>query len=214
MTPRRATLLLTLVAALVVPAAAHADGDPASDVLLLRDAYLPYFPPPAKPEAQTLNRLLAQVRRAGYPMKVALIQSQGDLGAYPELFGHPANYAKLLQREIAFRVKHPHLLIVMPSGMAGRNLGPRAEQILRETRIDTGAKSTGLVRAAIAAVAKVATANGHRTAVPEIAGDEPAGASGGDSNTALYVVAAVIVVLGLALIATALVSRRGRRAPG
>jgi hypothetical protein len=146
-------------------------------------------------------------------MKVALIQSRGDLGAYPDLFGHAADYAKLLQREIAFRVKKPHLLIVMPSGLAGRNLGAGAA-VPAEIEVDRAKQSDGLVAAALEAVARIATANGHQTAVPEIKGDAQPDAGDGGSNTALYVVAAVIVVLGLALIAVSLVSRRARRPPG
>ena len=212
MTARRATALLSLVATLSIPAAARADGDPASDVLLFQDAYLPYFPAPGKPEAQTLTRLLKEVRRAGYPMKVALIESQGDLGAYPDLFGRPEDYAELLQREISFRVKRPHLLIVMPSGMAGRNLG-RGASVLSEVEIDRQAQSDGLVRAALEAVAEVASANGHPTAVPDIAADAQPEADDAP-HTALYVLAAVIVALGLALVVVALLSRRARRAPG
>ena len=44
MTPRRATALLAAAAVLLAPAAARADGDPASDVLLVQDAYLPVLP--------------------------------------------------------------------------------------------------------------------------------------------------------------------------
>jgi hypothetical protein len=211
---RRATTLISLVAALLAPAAAQADGDPASDVLLFQDAYLPYFPPPSKPEAQTLTRLLAQVRRAGYPMKVALIQTAGDLGAYPDMLGKPDDYAKLLSSEIAFRVKHPHLLIVMAEGgLAGRNLGKGAD-VVGDVRIDTAAQSDGLVRAALEAVAKVASANGHETAVPDIKANAQPATGGGTSHVALYVIAGVIVVLGLALIAVSLRIRSRRLRPG
>ena len=209
----RATALAALVAALLAPAAALADGDPASDVLLFQDAYLPYFPAPGKPEAQTLTRLLKRVRADGYPMKVALIQTRGDLGAYPDLLGRQADYARLLEREIRFRVRRPHLLVVMPGGLAGRNLGPRAPQILGAITVDRAARSDGLVRAALIAVAKLATANGHPTAVPEVAAARAPGTKGG-SHPALYVGAAVIDALGLALIGVSLVSRRARRPPG
>jgi hypothetical protein len=214
---RRATALLMAMTALVTVGAADlalADGDPASDVLLFQDAYLPYFPPPSKPEAQTLSRLLGQVRRDGYPMKVALIQSNGDLGAYPDLLGRPDDYAKLLESELAIRVKKPHLLIVMADGgLAGRNLGPDAERILDGIEIDTAAESDGLVRAALRAVAEIASANGHETAVPEIKANELPKAPDGPSHTALYVLSAVIAALGLALIALSFVIR-GRRTPG
>ena len=215
MTARRATALLSLLVALAGAAAARADGDPASDVLPFQDAYLPYFPSPGRPEAQTLNRLLAQVRRDGYPMKVALIGGAGDLGAYPELLGRPADYAKLLAGEIAFRVKRPHLLVVMArGGLAGRNLGP-GDAVLDDIEIDRAAQSDGLVRAAIEAVARVASANGHQTEVPEIKADPaPARGDDGPSHVALHVLAGVIVALGLALIAVSLRIRPARRRPG
>ena len=210
---RQATALLGVAAALLAPAAARADGDPASDVLLFQDAYLPYFPAPSKPEAETLTRLLAEVRSDGYPMKVAVINSIGDLGAYPDLFGRPADYAELLAGELSFRVRNPHLLIVMPDGMAGRNLGPEADDILGDVEIDAAAETDGLVRAAIQTVARVASANGHPTAVPEIAEDEEPSRDGGRSFLALYLVAGLLVALGLSLVALAL-RIRGRRPPG
>lgn len=207
MTPRRATALLTAIAVLLAPAAARADGDPASDVLLIQDAYLPYFPAPVKPLAQTLTRLLAQVRKAGYPMKVALIQSAGDLGAYPQMLGKPAPYANLLASEIVFKVKQPHLLVVMPDGFAGRNLGPEAAGLLAKITIDQSAKSDGLVRAALEAVARLATANGRPTQVPEVKTTAKQ-SGGGSSHTALYVVAGIIVLLGIALVAISVRSRK------
>jgi hypothetical protein len=195
------------MAVLLAPVAAHADGDPASDVLLVQDAYFPYFPRPSKPLSQTLERLLRELRREGYPMKVAMIETRGDLGAYPELFGKPAAYAKLLESEIVFRVKRPHLLVVMPAGLAGRHLGPEADAILAKVPIDAKAQSDGLVRAGLEAVARIATANGHPTQVPVVAASDRR-ADGGSGNTALYVVAAVIVALGIALIAVSVRTRR------
>jgi hypothetical protein len=146
-------------------------------------------------------------------MKVALIQSNGDLGAYPDLLGKPADYAKLLESELAVRFKKPHLLVVMgDGGLAGRNLGP-GETALAGIEVDTAAESDGLVRAALEAVAAVASANGHQTDVPEIkANERPAGPEG-PSHTGLYAISAAIAALGLALIGVALVMRR-RRAPG
>lgn len=200
-------VLLCLLAALAVPAGALADGDPASDVLLLQDAYLPYIPAPTKASSSTLTSLLREVKAKGYPMKVALIQSRGDLGAYPDRFGRPQPYAKLLASEIRFKVRRPHLLVVMPSGFGSLNLGPQANRVLGGIRIDQGAKSDGLVAAALEAVAGIATANGHPTKVPEV--KAPASASsGGSSHTLLYVLAGVIVALGIALIAVSVRARR------
>jgi hypothetical protein len=161
---RRAALLtLTLLA--LLPAAASADGDPASDVLLAQDAYYPYAPKASPQMTKALNGLLARVRTAGYPMKVALIQAPTDLGAYPNLFGDTQGYANLLAKEIAFN-SHPHLLVVMPSGFGGDNLGAKVDSALAGIKVDDAAKTDGLVQGALAAVARIATANGHQTPVP------------------------------------------------
>jgi hypothetical protein len=163
---RRAALALAVLA--LLPSAAAADGDPASDVLLAQDVYYPYAPKVSRPLTTALNTLLKRVRAGGYPMKVALIETPADLGAYPNLFGDEQRYANLLLPEISFNA-HPHLLVVMPSGFAGNNLGPKVDSALRGITIDQAAKSDGLAQAALAAVARIATANGHPTPVPAAA---------------------------------------------
>jgi hypothetical protein len=134
-------------------------------VLLAQDVYYPYAPKVSKPLTGALDALLARVRKAGYPVKVALIQTPADLGAYPNLFGDTQSYANLLAKEIAFN-SHPHLLIVMPSGFGGDNLGSKVDTALKGIKVDEAAKSDGLAQAALAAVARLATANGHPTPVP------------------------------------------------
>jgi hypothetical protein len=161
---RRAALLAVAVLALA-PAAALADGDPASDVLLAQDVYYPYAPKVSPRLTTALNTLAKRVRAAGYPMKVALIEAPSDLGAYPNLFGDTQSYANLLAKEIAFNSR-PHLLVVMPSGFAGDNLGAKVDSALNGVPIDQPAKSDGLAKAALAAVARIASSNGHPTPVP------------------------------------------------
>jgi hypothetical protein len=161
---RRAALLACVVLALLA-SAAWADGDPASDVLLAQDVYYPYAPKASPQLTKALNGLLKRVRSAGYPMKVALIQTPSDLGAYPNLFGDTQSYANLLAKEIAFN-SHPHLLVVMPTGFGGNNLGDNVDSALRGIKVDDAAKSDGLTQAALVAVARIASANGHRTPVP------------------------------------------------
>jgi len=158
-----AILLLTAVPL------ARADGDPASDVLLAQDVYYTYSPPVSSTLTKALNGLLARARAAGYPMKVALIASAGDLGAYPRLFGKPRRYAELLVSEIAFN-SSPHLLVVMPNGLAAENAGADIEGVLSGIRVETGAQSDGLAKAALVGVASIAQANGHPLAIPRIAG--------------------------------------------
>jgi hypothetical protein len=161
----RRAALIALAALSLLPAAASADGDPASDVLLAQDVYYPYAPKASPQMSKALNGLLVRVRRAGYPMKVALIQTPADLGAYPNLFGDTQSYANLLAKEIAFNSR-PHLLTVMPTGFGGDNLGANVDAALKGIKIDEAAKTDGLIQAALAAVARIATANGHQTPVP------------------------------------------------
>lgn len=164
----RRTALIALVLAALAPAAAFADGDPASDVLLAQDVYYPYAPKVSNPLKVALDGLAKRVRADGYPMKVALIEDPSDLGAYPNLFGDVQSYANLLSKEIAFNAR-PHLLVVMPTGFGGDNLGDKVDGALAGIKVDQEAKSDGLAQAALVAVAKLATANGHTTPVPAAA---------------------------------------------
>lgn len=206
---RRATALIGLAAVLVAPATVRADGDPASDVLIFQDAYLPYFPAPSDAEAETLTRLLADLRERGFPVKVALIHNRGDLGANPDMFNRPDDYVRLLDRHIRFHARQARLLVVMPAGMAGFGLGPEAQEIIDSIEIDAAAESDGLARAAIEAVARIASASGHDTPVPEIATDPE---SGDGPPVALLVVAGLLVALGVGFVAIAL-RVRARRSP-
>ncbi len=52
-----------------------------------------------------LNAETAAVKRAGFPIKVALIASPTDLGVIPNLFGRPQSYASFLDQEISFQGK-------------------------------------------------------------------------------------------------------------
>jgi hypothetical protein len=99
--------------ALTAAADGSADGDPASDVLLNVNVYLP-----AAPVAPPLSTLVGHVKLVnlnGYRLKVALIESPYDLGSIPSLFGHPSEYAKFLGLELRL-VYSGNLLIVMPAG--------------------------------------------------------------------------------------------------
>jgi hypothetical protein len=166
-------LVIAILAALLITApAALADGDPASDVLLSQDSYLPYAPPIQPRLKAALERVLKDARSAGYPMKVALIQTPNDLGAYPDLFNQPQEYANLLVQGLSSlnphgdAVKDVHLLTVMPGGFGGNNLGDRVDAALSPIRIQTEAQSDGLAKAAIEAIARLATINGHAVDTP------------------------------------------------
>jgi len=147
--PLRLIALVAAFALLVFPAAASADGDPASDVLLSQDVFFPYAPKTTSRLRDALTGLLQRTRKSGYPMKVALIESPGDLGANGALFDRPLDYANLLAQELR-TLRHGnaggeelHLLVVMPAGSAARasataSMRPSARFRSRPPRNRTG----------------------------------------------------------------------------
>jgi len=100
--------------AFLLPAAARADGDPASDILYFTDAFTSYELT-NKALITKLQRATDVARAAGTPVKVAVIWNQYDLGAVPQLLNKPATYAKFLAAELSGVLTGP-LVIAMPAG--------------------------------------------------------------------------------------------------
>jgi hypothetical protein len=112
---KRLLILAVLVLAAAFGAAtAQADGDPASDILVFQDVYLPY-PKPSPDLGSALNTAVASVNKDGMKLKVAEIATAGDLGTARSLFGRPADYAKFLGTELSYNYDGL-LLVVMPAG--------------------------------------------------------------------------------------------------
>ena len=110
----RLYLVVLLAAGLLLPAAARADGDPASDVLYFSDVFTSY----QETNRDVITKLIHATdvaRSAGTPIKVAVIWNPFDLGAVPQLFNKPKTYAKFLAAELRGVLTGP-LLIVMPAG--------------------------------------------------------------------------------------------------
>jgi hypothetical protein len=199
---RLATLLAALLAvACLLPAAAPGDGDPASDVLLGENVFYPYQPPVSSALQKSLNAETAAAKRAGFPIKVALIASPVDLGVIPDLFGKPQKYADFLDQEISFQTKQP-LLVVMYNGYGVRGLPPKSLSALASVPKPTGKASNDLATAAMNAVQKMANAAGHPLA------DEQSSSSGGGSSTLLIAVLAAVAVLTALVLAVVTVRRR------
>jgi hypothetical protein len=198
MARRVASLLAAaiLVAALV-PVSALGDGDPASDVLLGQNVYYPYSPPVPRSVQATLNAETAAAKKAGLPIKVALITTAVDLGVVPELFGQPQNYAKFLDKEISFQGPQP-LLVVMPAGYGVQSLSAKAAAAVNGLAPPKGKTSTALAQAAIVAVAKIAAADGHP--VKGVAGVSSASSGGGSTAPLLIGLAVAAVLVAGALI--------------
>jgi hypothetical protein len=204
---RIAVVLVVAACALAAPAAALADGDPASDVLPLQDVYLPYQPPVSAGVANALRTLLKETRAAGLTVKVALIATPTDLGAVPTLFGQPQRYAAFLGSEISFNGRNP-LLVVMPAGYGAINMPPAATGLIQRLP-SPGSGPDGLAKSAIGAVEQIAKASGHPVAPPKITSS---GSSGGTSPAVVFgAPVALLVIAGLLMTVRRRTSVEGER---
>lgn len=191
---------VTCLAAGSLAAAAQADADPASDVLLASQAFFPYQPTVAAGLQNQLIGELGRLRKQGLDLKVAIIESRIDLGAIPNMFGHPRAYAVFLDQEISFNQAQP-LLVVMPNGFGLSHVaGPSALAGLRPA---TGQRSDGLTRTAILAVERIARAEGKSVSPGAARGRRSGGAP---SPLITFGGPAILVILGAFVAA-----RMGRR---
>jgi hypothetical protein len=199
---KRVALFLVL-SALLAPAAARANGDPASDVLLTDQVFLPYEAPISKQAADQLRATVAEANKRGFKIRVAVIAFTGDLGTAVSLWRHPQPYSKFLWSEIAF-VYSNRLLVVMPSGFGfydGKK--PIAKELRVLKGLKPGTTPTPLAQSTSEAVRALAKANG--VTLPKVSG------GGSSSNRDRYVLGAALLVFLLVLfIPTRLIRRRGR----
>ena len=151
---RRLAAGLAAAAAVVAfgVAPARADGDPASDVLLVDNVFLTYSVNVSAPAKSALAQTVARLNARGFRVKVAVIADPADLGAVPSLFGKPQIYAKFLGTEISFQYTN-RLLVVMPNGFGFWHKG---KSIIRDKKILTGVKvkqgGDGLAYSAVSAL--------------------------------------------------------------
>ena len=199
---RRVLVAAAAAAVLVVPAA-RANGDPASDVLITQQVFLPFAAPISSSAQEELTKTVAAANARGYKVRVAVIAFTGDLGTAVSLWRHPQAYAKFLGSELAFAYAN-RLLVAMPSGFGfyrGRRPAARERRVLE--RVRAGRSPTALVRSTARAVRALAAADGVEL---------PSSFSGGGSGQ--WRDRALIVGVALAAAAAILGSRwwlRGRR---
>jgi hypothetical protein len=185
---------IAVVAALALcPGSALADGDPASDTLLLQDVFFPYAPGVPAPLAKTITQLLKTTRKAGFPLKVAIIADARDLGAVPQFFGKPQSYAPFLQSEIAYNSKKP-LLVVMQAGYGAAALPAGSETGLRGLAPPKSAGGQDLGSAAVNAIVKLSAAAGHPVPAPKL---PKAGGGGGGGTSGLIVFGVPVALLAI-----------------
>ena len=173
---KRRLLAAVLAAGCIAVPAAHADGDPASDYLLSQDTFLPFDANISKEQAAQLNTVVADAKKKGFKVKVAVIAKPFDLGAVPSLYGKPKTYARFLGQELFFLYKG-RLLIVMPRGYGASRGGkplPSDQRVL-DTMPAPGESGAELTAAAARAVQRLAAQNGVQVAIPPVAS--------GDSET-------------------------------
>jgi hypothetical protein len=140
------TALLSL--AVIVPSA-HADGDPASDVLASQRLFLPTDADIPVREQLQLSALLNESARKGYPLRVAIVASASDLGSVTPLWRRPETYAQFLGGELSL-VYHGTVLVVMPNGYGADVTAAGTRTASGETKLPL--PGTHLGTAAIAAV--------------------------------------------------------------
>jgi hypothetical protein len=196
---RRAAALLVAFAALALPGGAEANGDPASDVLLTTQVFLPFEAPISKSAASELKQTVAAANQKGYTIRVAVIAFTGDLGTAVSLWGHPQEYSKFLWSEIAFVYKD-RLLVAMPAGFGfhhGKKPVTKERGVL--AKVKPGKTPTPLAESAAEAVRALAVSEGITLPKP----------SGGSvTRDRLILGAAVLAFLLVLLFPTRLLKRR------
>jgi hypothetical protein len=201
---KRLAVLLVLAAASVLAPAALADGDPASDVLIVQQLFYPYYSNTPKASVEQLKTTIADANKKGFPIRVAVITSPYDLGSVSALWEKPQPYARFLSLELEFAFKGP-LLIVSPKGYGYVNrTKPVPAKLALVRGVPIGKGNEGLVESADRAVRLLAAKAGYQL-LP------PAPKSGGSGSSMDTIVIAIAAVLGTALVAAVEVVRRRRR---
>jgi hypothetical protein len=157
---RRAAILAALGAALLGTPAAQANGDPASDVLITEQVFLPFEAPISKSASEELTKTVAAANKQGYTIRVAVIAFTGDLGTAISLWGHPQEYAKFLGSELAFAYSN-RLLVAMPAGFGvyhGKK--PVAKELRVLAKVEPGKTPTALTESTTQAVRALAAERG------------------------------------------------------
>lgn len=165
------TAILASVAVIAAPAAALADGDPASDVLVGSSLFNPSGSGVSLDSQARLEAVLAATARAGFPIRVALIAAANDLGTATALWRDPKDYARYLWIELS-ELYGGQVLVVMPNGFGlyGTRSGPHAVTA-GELAVRARAPGAGeqLAAAALSAVPLLARAAEHPIPAAELA---------------------------------------------
>jgi hypothetical protein len=190
---------------LAVPAVARANGDPASDYLLVQNTFLPFN---AKVDPGSSARLADTIRAANkddFKIRVAVIGSRYDLGTAFSLYNKAQKYAEFLGLELSFQYRD-RLLVVMPNGY-GYSVGGKPNAAggrVVKTLPPPGQDATKQVEGASEAIRKLAAASGRQLPAS-------GGGGGGSKTRDRITVAAGAVALAAGLAAIVFWRRERRR---
>ena len=153
---------MAALAVLALPCVARANGDPASDYLLVQNIFLPFN---AKVDSAASKELADTVRaadKAGFKVRVAVIGSRYDLGTAFSLYNKAQRYAQFLGLELSFTY-HGRLIVVTPNGYGVSINGktdPAGVKVVKPLQ-PPGKDATSQVKAATQAIRKLAAASDH-----------------------------------------------------
>lgn len=204
--------VLLMAAGGLVPAAAHGDGDPASDVLVSQSLFLPYDTYVSSARQAQLEGLLRSAQRSGFPIRVAMIPSEYDLGSVGVLWRNPRTYARFLGIELSLTYTG-RLLVAMPDGFGiswPHHSTAAAYKVLGNVPI--GAGGAGLVGATELAIHRLAAAEGITlSSRPSSSRSTPSSSTStpaASASSSLPVIAGVLLALALLAGGGVLVLRR------
>jgi hypothetical protein len=189
---RKAIVWAALAACLAAPQVARANSDPASHFLTTENVFYPYQQSISKDLKAKLAGATAAAKKAGYPIKVAIIATGADLGGVSNFFNQPARYAGYLGPQIGFNRKTQPLLIVMPAGLATFQAGPKASTAIDGVEVEEG--GDGLARAALEGVSNLSAAAGH-----PIKGFKPEDSGSGGTSAVVFAIPVALLVIVLAV---------------
>ena len=183
--------------AIRLPTTARADGDPASDVLAVQNAFLPADAGASVRQQEQLITVVRQAVDRGLAIRVAVISSPSDLGSVSALWHRPQPYAEFLGQELSL-IFSGQVLVVMPNGFGLYHAGLHTTGELAALA-RTSTRDSNLVAVAIDAVRQLAASTGHALPQSAFGAASPGGRTGsGPSALAWGVLAAGGVLVALA----------------
>lgn len=182
---------------------ARADGDPASDVLASARVFWPYNLKVPDESRAKLNATVTAVTRNGLPVRVAMVQSEFDLGSVGVLFGHPQDYSQFLAQGLA-NFNRDWVIVVMPGGYGVYHCVPIPDVGFCEQALPSEADQKRLRTLAPASKSGMDMAAAAERAVRTFAEGRGVSADSGGVGVAAPVAGAVVGIL----LAVMLVGRR------